>query len=62
MSEDNYSNQIDSCKADVSEISEALENFDIDLALHEKFDYLEERLRSLEIKFQSLVKTRRKDA
>lgn len=62
MNEDNYSTQIDSCKAEMSEISEALENFDIDLALHEKFDYLEELLRSLEIKFQSLIKSRRNDA
>ncbi len=59
MDEENLSRQIESSKADVSEISEALENFDIDLALHEQFNQLEERLRSLEIKFQALIKLRR---
>jgi predicted nuclease with TOPRIM domain len=59
MDEENLSHQIESSKADVSEISEALENFDIDLALHEQFNHLEERLRSLEIKFQALIKLRK---
>jgi len=60
MDENNLSHQIESSKANVSEISQALENFDIDLALHEQFNHLEERLRSLEIKFQALINSRRK--
>jgi predicted nuclease with TOPRIM domain len=59
MDEENLSHQIESSKADVSEISEALENFDIDLALHEQFRNLDEQLRHLEIKFQSLINSRR---
>ncbi len=59
MEEENLSHQIESSKADVSEISEALENFDIDEYLHEQFRNLDERLRHLEIKFQSLINSRR---
>lgn len=59
MEEKNLSQQIESSKADVSEISEALENFDIDIALHEQFRHLDERLRHLEIKFQSLINSRK---
>jgi hypothetical protein len=39
MDENNLSHQIESSKANVSEISQALENFDIDLALHEQFNH-----------------------
>ena len=59
MDEENLSHQIESSKANVSDISEALENFDIDEYLHESFRHLDERLRSLEIKFQSLLNSRK---
>jgi phosphopantothenate synthetase len=59
MNEENLSHQIESSKADLSEISEALENFDIDEYLHEQFRFLDERLRHLEIKFQSLINSRK---
>jgi len=59
MNEENLSNQIESSKVNLSEISEALENFDIDEYLHEQFRSLDERLRSLEIRFQSLINSRK---
>jgi|GEM_PF-6304517 len=59
MDEENLSHQIESSKANISEISEALENFDIDEYLHESFRHLDERLRGLEIKFQSLINSRK---
>jgi hypothetical protein len=59
MNEENLSHQIESSKANISEISEALENFDIDKYLHEQFRNLDERLRHLEIKFQSLINSRK---
>jgi hypothetical protein len=59
MNEESLSHQIESSKANISEISEALENFDIDEYLHEQFRHLDERLRSLEIKFQSLINSRK---
>lgn len=59
MDEENISQQIESSKAKISDISEALENFDIDEYLHESFRNLDERLRHLEIKFQALINTRR---
>lgn len=59
MNEENLSHQIESSKANLSEISEALENFDIDEYLHEQFRNLDERLRTLEIKFQSLINSRK---
>jgi hypothetical protein len=59
MNEENLSHQIESSKANISEISEALESFDIDEYLHEQFRALDERLRHLEIKFQSLINSRK---
>jgi len=59
MNEENLSHQIESSKANLSEISETLENFDIDEYLHEQFRTLDERLRHLEIKFQSLINSRK---
>lgn len=59
MDEENLSHQIESSKANLSDISEALENFDLDEYLHEQFRNLDERLRHLEIKFQSLINSRR---
>jgi len=57
--DENLSHQIESSKANTREISEALENFDIDEYLHESFRNLDERLRGLEIKFQSLINSRK---
>lgn len=59
MDEQNLSNQIEYSKANTSDISEALEKFDIDEYLHEKIRNLDERLRHLEIKFQALINSRR---
>jgi hypothetical protein len=59
MDENNLSHQIETSKANISDISEALKNFDIDEYLHESFRNLDERLRSLEIKFQSLLNSRK---
>jgi hypothetical protein len=59
MDDPNLPEQIEGSKANVSEISEALENFDIDEYLHESFRNLDERLRSLEIKFYSLINSRK---
>jgi hypothetical protein len=59
MDEENLSHQIESSKANISEISEALENFDIDEYLHESFRNLDERLRGLEIKYQALINSRK---
>ena len=59
MNEENLSHQIESSKANISDICEGLENFDIDEYLHEQFRNLDERLRSLEIKFQSLLNSRK---
>jgi hypothetical protein len=59
MDEQNLPSQIEGSKADISEISEALENFDIDEYLHESFRNLDERLRSLEIKFHALLNSRK---
>jgi hypothetical protein len=59
MNEENLSQQIESSKANISEISEALENFDIDEYLHELFRNLDERLRGLEIKYQALINSRK---
>jgi len=59
MDEENLSRQIESSKANTSEISEALEDFDIDEYLHESFRNLDDRLRHLEIKFQSLINSRK---
>jgi hypothetical protein len=59
MDEENLSQKIESSKANISEISEALENFDIDEYLHESFRNLDERLRGLEIKYQALINSRK---
>ncbi len=59
MDEENLSHQIESSKANISEISAALENFDIDEYLHESFRNLDERLRGLEIKYQALINSRK---
>lgn len=59
MDESNLPQEIEASKADLSEISEALENFDIDEYLHESFRNLNERLRSLEIKFHALINSRK---
>lgn len=45
-----------------SEIEEVLETSDIDSSLENCLYALDERLRELEIKFQSLVIARKKDA
>jgi uncharacterized protein (DUF3084 family) len=56
---DELKNQIEDFKTDESELSEVLDKFDLDESLATEFDAIATQFQQLEIKYQSLINTRR---
>ncbi len=54
-----FSHDIETLKTDQSELEEVLNRYDLDESLEAHFNILDERFRQLEIKYQSLLNTRR---
>jgi phosphopantothenate synthetase len=53
------SHEIKALKTDSDELEEVLNRYDLDESLEAHFNHLDERFRQLEIKYQSLLNTRR---
>jgi predicted nuclease with TOPRIM domain len=53
------SHEIEALKTDSDELEEVLDRFDLDESLEAHFNSLDERFRQLEIKYQSLLNTRK---
>jgi hypothetical protein len=56
---DELKNQIEDFKTDESELSEVLDKFDLDESLAAEFEVIATQFQQLEIKYQSLINTRR---
>ncbi len=56
---DELKNQIEDFKTDESELSEVLDKFDLDESLAAEFELIATQFQQLEIKYQSLINTRR---
>lgn len=59
MDEPNISDQIQNAKTDESELDEVLDRYDLDEALEREFDAIYAQFQQLEIKYQSILNTRR---
>jgi predicted nuclease with TOPRIM domain len=53
------SHEIEALKTDSNELEEVLNHYDLDESLEAQFNALDDRFRQLEIKYQSLLNTRR---
>ena len=53
------SHEIEALKTDSDELEELLNRYDLDESLEAHFNGIDERFRQLEIKYQSLLNTRR---
>jgi phosphopantothenate synthetase len=53
------SHEIEALKTDSNELEEVLNRYDLDESLEAHFNDIDERFRQLEIKYQSLLNTRR---
>ncbi len=56
---DELKSQIEDFKTDESELSEVLDKFDLDESLAAEFEVIATQFQQLEIKYQSLINTRR---
>ncbi len=56
---DELKDQIENFKTDESELEEVLDKFDLDESLAAEFDAIATQFQQLEIKYQSLINTRR---
>jgi hypothetical protein len=56
---DELKDQIENFKTDESELSEVLDKFDLDESLAAEFDAIATQFQQLEIKYQSILNTRR---
>jgi hypothetical protein len=59
MDETYVSNQIQDAKTDESELDEVLDRYDLDESLTAEFDAIANQFQQLEIKYQSILNTRR---
>ena len=59
MDEPNISEQINDAFTDESELDEVLDRYDLDQALAAEFDAIAAEFQQLEIKYQSILNTRR---
>jgi hypothetical protein len=57
--ESQISHEVEEFKTDSDELEEVLDRFDLDESLEAHFNSLDERFRQLEIKYQSLLNTRK---
>ncbi len=57
--QDNISSQIENAKTDESELDEVLDRYDLDESLAAEFDAIATQFQQLEIKYQSILNTRR---
>jgi hypothetical protein len=57
--EPTISHEIEEFKTNSDELEEVLDRFDLDESLEAHFNSLDERFRQLEIKYQSLLNTRK---
>ncbi len=56
---DELKDQIENFKTDESELEEVLDKFDLDESLAAEFDAIATQFQQLEIKYQSILNTRR---
>lgn len=59
MESDNIPEQIQDAKTDELELNELLDRYDLDEALATEFDSISAQFQQLEIKYQSILNTRR---
>lgn len=59
MDESNIENYSEALQADDQELAQELAKYDLDTALINEYDALDERLQTLKIAYQTLLNTRR---